>query len=253
MPGALPDPASRAAPSFSAPAAVARAFRALTILGWNRAATPIDASAMYYPLVGLALGALWIATDRAVTAAAGRTAASVAVVLVAAVATRAAPLLALARFLVALPAGRARRLAGLEWGPGMRVSIAAAAVLLANTALLCALDRYRLVGLLFAPVLGSCSIVVLAVGSRAARADGRRLKFAPDVTFREFGVATAATFALLFLTSEFLGLLLVLATAACTVAARVFFHRWIDGVNETAVLATAEAIQLLTLALLVTL
>jgi hypothetical protein len=58
---------------------------------------------------------------------------------------------------------------------------------------------------------------------------------------------------LLFFAAEFLGLLLVLATAASTIAARVGLHRWIDGVNETAVLATAEAVQLLILALLVAL
>jgi len=46
------------------------------------------------------------------------------------------------------------------------------------------------------------------------------------------------------------GLLLVLATAAFTIAARVFFHRWIDGVNETAMLATGEAAQLMILGLL---
>jgi hypothetical protein len=115
---------------------------------------------------------------------------------------------------------------------------------------LCALDRFRVVGLVLAPVLGCCSLVVMAVGSRAARADGRRLKFAPAVTFREFGVASTATFALVFLSTDFLGLLLVLATAAFTIGARVFFHRWLDGVNETALLATGEATQVLILTLL---
>jgi cobalamin synthase len=251
MSAALPDPASRAAPLAAGAAAVGRAVRALTILGGNRPAAQIDASAVYYPLVGLAVGALWVATDRLVTAAAGRISASVAVVLVAALVTRARPLLALGRLLAALPAGAARRLAVLESGRGGLVSVSVAVVAAVEVLVLCALDRFRLVGVLFAPVLASCSIVVLAVGSRAARADGRRLKFAPDVTFREFGIATTATFALVFLTAEFLGLLLVLATAVLTVAARVFFHRWIDGVNETAVLAAAEAIQILILALLV--
>ena len=62
--------------------------------------------------------------------------------------------------------------------------------------------------------------------------------------------ASTATFALVFLTTEFLGLLLVLATAAFTIAARVFFHRWLDGVNETALLAVGEATQVMILALL---
>jgi hypothetical protein len=118
-------------------------------------------------------------------------------------------------------------------------------------ALLGALDRFRVVGLAFAPVLGCCAMVVLAVGSRAARADGRRLKFAPGVGFREFGVASTATFALVFLSTEFLGLLLVLATAAFTIGARVSLHRWLGGVNDTAMLATGEAVQLLVIAVLV--
>jgi hypothetical protein len=125
-----------------------------------------------------------------------------------------------------------------------------AAVVAAEVAALSALGRYRIVGLLAAPVLGCCSMVVLAVGSRAARPDGRRVKFAPAVTFREFGLATAATFAVLFWATEFLGLLLILATALCTIAARVGWHRWWGGVNETAVLATSEAIQCVVLLLL---
>jgi cobalamin synthase len=209
--------------------------------------------AVYLPLVGLAIGVLWVATDRLVSGVAGRLLSSLAVVVVAAAATRAQPLLALGRLLAALASQRPRSLAVRESASAALVYGCTAAVVAAEVGVLGALDRFRVIGLAFAPVLGCCSIVVLAVGSRAARADGRRLKFAPEVTFREFGLATAATFALLFFAAEFLGLLLVLATAASTIAARVGLHRWIDGVNETAVLATAEAVQLLILALLVAL
>jgi cobalamin synthase len=213
----------------------------------------VGAWAVYLPAVGAALGVLWVTTDRVAAALAGRTLSSLAVVGVAVAATRGQPLLALGRLLAALASRRPRHLAVLESGSGALVYGCTAAVVVAEVGVLSALDRFRVVGLAFAPVLGCCSMVVLAVGSRAARADGRRLKFAPEVTFREFGLATAATFAGLFLAAEFLGLLLILATAASTIAARVFFHRCIDGVNETAVLATAEAVQLLILALLVAL
>jgi len=249
MSDAAPQPESRPAPPFPGLAAVGAAFRALTVLGGGPAAR-VDASALYYPLVGLALGAVWVLTDRATSALAGRMVASLAVILVATAATGARAVRALARTLAALVSGRECSLEVLEHGAGWLPALALAGVLGGEIAVLYSLDRFRLVGLAFAPVLGCCSMVVIAVGSRAARRDGRRLKFAPGITFREFGLASTATFALIFLSADFLGLLLVLTTAACTIGARVFFHRWIDGVNETAMLATGEAVQLVILALL---
>ena len=219
----------------------------------RRGSSAIGAWAVYLPAIGVAFGLLWVVADRVGGALGGRTLSSLAVVCVAAAATRGRPLLALGRLLAASGRRRPRCLAVLESGTGVLVYGCAAGVVVAEVFVLSALDRFRMMGLALAPVLGWCSIVVLAVGSRAARADGRRLKFAPEVTFREFGLATAATFAVVLLTAEFLGLLLVLATAVFTIAARVCFHRWIDGVNETALLATAEAVQILMLALLVAL
>jgi hypothetical protein len=229
------------------PAAVAEAFR--FVLSPRRAGA-VGAWAVYLPLVGLVLGGLWRLTDYAVAPLAGRVAASAAVVLVHVATTRGRGLRALGAVLAAMSAGRDRRVAVVAGAP--RAPAYAAALVLAGAAfaLLCALDRFRSVGLAFAPLLGCCSMGVLAVGSRAARTDGRRLKLAPAVQFREFGLATTATFALVFVTTEFLGLLLILTTAAFTIGARVFFHRWMECVNETALLASAEATQLLVLGLL---
>ncbi len=240
------DPNAQTAPArFPGPAGVVEAVRFLT-----RGTVRVGSWAVYLPAIGVALGALWLATDKLTNALAGRAVASVAVALVAAAATRARPLLALGRTLAALPSRRERRVAVLAGGGGVLVYACLAVVLAVEIGVLSVLDRFRLSGLALAPVLGCCSMVVLAVGSRAARADGRRVKFAPDLTFREFGVASTATFALVFLSTEFLGLLHVLATASFIIAARVCFHRWIDGVNETAMLATGEAAQLMILALL---
>jgi hypothetical protein len=201
--------------------------------------------ALYLPAIGLGFGIVWVAVDRALAGTAGPAARSLAVVLVAAAMTRARPLLALGRLLAAIP-GRGRgRQATSQSARGAVDLACTAAVVAAEVVALSALGRYRIVGLLAAPVLGCCSMVVLAVGSRAARQDGRRVKFAPAVTFREFGLATTATFAVLFWATEFLGLLLILATALCTIAARVGWHRWRGGVDETAVLATSEMIQCL--------
>jgi hypothetical protein len=209
-------------------------------------APEIGSWALYLPAIGLGFGIVWVAVDRALASTAAAGARSLAVVLVAAAMTRARPLLALGRLLAAIPSGGMGRRAAR----GAVDYACAAAVVAVEVVALSALGRYRIVGLLAAPVLGCCSMVVLAVGSRAARPDGRRMKFAPAVTFREFGLATTATFAVLFWATEFLGLLLILATALCTIAARVGWHRWRGGVDETAVLATSEAIQCVVLLLL---
>ncbi len=249
MSQAPPVPSPRAAPPFPRLGALARAFRQLTALG-AAGALQVDASAVYFPLVGVVLGAVWLAVDRITEPWAGRYAASLAVLIVALAVTRARGVMALARTIAAAFTERDRRLDTLDAPTRPSTWIAAGLVLAAELGVLSALTRFRVVGLAFAPVLGCCSMVVLAVGSRAARADGRQVKFAPDVTFREFGVATTATFALLFLSTEFLGLLLVLTTAGFTVGARVGWHRWIGGVNATALFATAEATQLLVLVVL---
>ena len=238
-------PGPRPAAPFPSPSGIVEAFRFV-----RYGAAQVGAWAVYLPVVGVVLGALWLAADTLANPIAGRLGASVAVLCASAAATRARPLLALGRTLVALSSRGAARLSVLESGAGPAIVAAVVLVLAAELTVLCVLDRFRFVGLAFAPLLGACSMVVLAVGSRAARADGRRLKFAPAVTFREFGFASTATFALVFLSTEFLGLLLVLTTAAFTIAARVFFHRWIDGVNETALLATGEGTQLVILILL---
>jgi cobalamin synthase len=230
-------PSERAAPPFPGWAGLGAAIRFLTPAG---VAGRVDASAVYYPLVGLVIGAVWLVTDRLLSGVAGPTSASVVVVLIGIGLTGGRPLLALGRALL----GR--------WGA---VAGYVAAALLAGLEvwLVDAQGRYRPVGLLFAPLLGCCSLVVLAVGAREARADGRRVKFAPLVTFREFGVASTATFALIFLTTEFLGLLLILYAAALSLAARVGLHRWRGGVDDTTLRASGAAIELMVLALLVAL
>jgi len=233
----MPEPSTeRAAPPFPGFAAFGAAIRYLTPLG---VAGRVDASAVYYPLIGLLIGAVWLAIDRMASAVAGRTLASVAIVLAGVVLTGGRPLLALSRALLGRRVGAP---AAVYLGAGLLAAV--------QIGVIDALGRYRPVGLLFAPLLGCCSLVVLAVGAREARADGRRVKFAPLVTFREFGAASTATFALIFLTTEFLGLLLILYGAALSLAARVALHRWRGGVDDTTLRASGAAIELLVLGLL---
>jgi cobalamin synthase len=226
--------------------------RSLTALSGRNPAPIVDANAVFYPLVGLLLGAIALLADWGVSAFGGLLARSLAVLLTGLLCTAARPHRALGQLLEAGLLKRHRGAAvqlleGAEGGTSRALAAMAAAL---ELICLYELDRFRSIGLLFAPTLAHCSMVVLAVGSRAARLDGRRTKFAPGLTFNEFAVASAFTFAIIFLTSEFLGLLLVLGVAFLTIGLRVLFHRWLDGVNPTVLQATREVSTLATLALL---
>jgi len=241
--------------SSPALAEIGSAVGALTILCSARREHVIGSSALFYPLIGLALGVVSLAIDYVGRLAAGRLLASVAVVLVAAVLTGGRPALGLSRMLIAGLTSRRRdtfleRLDG-PVTPPMRAAFAF--VLLAEMICLSVLVSSRPAGLVFAPLLGRWSMVVLATGARAARSDGRRLKFAPGVTFREFGWASTITFAVMFGTAELLGVVLGVAAAVISVAARVSLHRWLDGVTTTTLDAVCEIVQLLTVLILVVL
>ena len=253
MPAPSADPDTpRRGQSFPGLADFRTAVHSLTILGPRLAHSTIGVSAIYYPAVGLLLGAAWVATDRAAILVGDRLVASSLVLLVAALLTGAQPLLGLSRTMASLASGRSRQgVLAIMQGPPTR-TVYVCLILVSALELVCVyeLDRFRLVALLFAPILARCSMVVLAVGSRGARSDGRRVKFAPDTTFREFAVASTLTFAVIFIATESLGLVLVLATAALIIGLRSLFHRWLDGINDTVMDATCELTQLVTLAIL---
>lgn len=225
------------------------AVRALTAVGGAEMEAALQRSAIYFPLVGLLIGTLWVATDKAASVG-GKWLASLLVLTAGLLVTGGRPLLALGRVTRALFAGRSGAITALQAPASVGLYVAAVVFGGLELACLVGLDRFRLIGLLVVPVLGRCSMVVLAVGSRAATGDGRRVKFAPGLSFNEFALASTMTFAVIAIATEFLGLLLVLCTASLTVALRVLFHRWIGGIDRTAVDATCEATQIATLALL---
>ncbi len=165
--------------------------------------------------------------------------------------TRGRPLLGLAKTLAAALTGRPQRsFALLEGPPGWGVALLAALLAAAEVLLLAGLDRFRWLGLLFAPTLGHCAMVATATGSRAARGDGKVVKFAPALTFREFGIASTATFAAVFLSTDFLGLLMVLVTGIATIALRMLLHYRFGGIHTASLAAAGELVQFGVLALL---
>lgn len=234
------------------PAAFLSALHSLTALPERASTRAIGASAVFYPIIGLLLGAVALLVDWGASFFPGLLARSSAVLVAGAFCTGARPQRALGHLIGASlrKPSRSAVLQKLEETESTASLALTAMVGIVELACLYELDRFRAMGLLFAPVLARCSMVVLAVGSRAARRDGRRTKFAPDLTFNEFAVASASTFALIFLTSEFLGLLLVLSAAFLTIGLRVLSHRWLDGVNRTVLDAACELSTLTTLALL---
>jgi cobalamin synthase len=220
-----------------------QALRERTLMGGDDPERRVDTGAVYYPLIGLAFGAAALLVDEALRPL-GSAAASAAIIATWAVLSRGRSLLALARTLAAaVQPNRQHTFTVLEARPGPLVWLLAAAIAAGETRVLAALDHYRAIALLFAPMLGHCAMVVTATGSRQARADDRALKFSPTLTFREFGIASTATFAAVFLTTDFLGLLMVLVTGLLTIGLRLLLHYRFGGVTIASLAALGEIVQ----------
>lgn len=95
--------------------------------------------------------------------------------------------------------------------------------------------------LLFAPLLASWSMVVLAVGARDAAEPGR--KFNSAITFREFAATSVFTGAVVFTVAEGVGIFLCVCVGALALALRLVAHRWANGVTWRVLLASAQAIE----------
>lgn len=204
--------------------------------------SPVGLSAVYYPLVGLFLGAGMVAVDLMARNAGAPALSGWAVVGFHALVTRGRPLRGSARTTVRFVSVRSK---DSEVVP----VLLQAAYFVLGVWLVGRIDVGRLPALLFAPMLARCAMVVMATGSRQARGDERLMKFAPELTFREFGVASTAAFALVFLTTDFFGFLLVLVTGVTTVALRLALHWRLGGVDRDSLHATGEIVQLAVLGL----
>ncbi len=206
--------------------------------------SPVGLSAIYYPVIGLALGLAMVALDRALNGRVSIEVASVAVVALNVLATRARPLRGFARTIALSFRGPAAA------APRLVVIVLEAWLFALAVWIVTQLDGGRSVALCFAPMLARCAMVVIATGSREARADGRQVKFSRELTFREFGIASTGTFAIVFLSTHFLGLLLVLATGFLTISLRLLVHYTRGGVDRDALHATGETIQLVVMAII---
>ncbi|HVN87121.1 MAG TPA: adenosylcobinamide-GDP ribazoletransferase [Candidatus Binatia bacterium] len=205
----------------------------------------IGRSALFYPLVGLLLGAVWVGTDYAAGTALGvsrlRTAIAIAAWLVISGGRR---LRGFAQASAALSAGRDRVRAITLMGGRSVGFVGALGTLLMLTLQawsLAKLVHLRALALLFAPLLSCWSMVVLVHGSRAARTDGRQVKYASEVGFHEFALTSVFTFGLVFSLAEATGIFIGACVGAAIVLVRVGYHRWLSGVTDAVVAAGAEA------------
>jgi cobalamin synthase len=218
----------------------------------RRDATRLAGSSLFYPLIGLALGLVCLVVDSLAGKLLSGLPRAMLVLLTWLVLTGAGQARAWARICTALAAGRNReRTLAIVTGDG-RVGVAGMAAALATFLVqlrcLLAIETLRVQALLFAPMLACWSIVVLAHGSRAARADGRQVKYASEVGFREFALTSVFAFGILFSTSAAVGVLVGVSAAATIVGVRLLSHWWVGGVSASLTRAAAEITFTLTLA-----
>ncbi|MGH7857374.1 MAG: adenosylcobinamide-GDP ribazoletransferase [Candidatus Binatia bacterium] len=110
-------------------------------------------------------------------------------------------------------------------------------------------DQARTFGLLLAPMVGRWTMVVLAHGSREAGPPGESSKFAREIGSREFAVASVFALATLLSLTEGFGLVIAIAVATLTVGLRVYLHRRLGGVTHQSLGAVSEAAETLVLIL----
>jgi len=179
----------------------------------------------FYPLVGLALGAVAAAAAIASEAFAPAAAGPVGVLVLAALAG-------------------VRETRGLRATAALLVRAAAAAVLPPPA---------RTSALLVAPMLGAWAVVVECYGGGPAAAGGVAASLVGRARFREFGWASVTALGVTLGIGEPIGLVVVLAASLATVAMRVYAYRRLGGLTGRLLTATRELVEtvvLLTLGIL---
>ena len=221
-------------------AQAATAARALTVLPLAGARARLGESALFFPLVGLALGAMLVTLDVA-GAGASRPARDVFLVAVLVLASGGRHLGALVREIAWITGSR---------GFGVAAAIGVLAVkLLALGSIAVSL---RATALLLAPMLARWAMVVTAFGARA-RPGAPPAALIGSMTFREFALASVSAMALALVLADARALVAVLTLAAATIGTRLVAHRaagGIDGDLVGAVPEVAEALVLIVFAML---
>ena len=187
---------------------------------------------IFFPLVGLGIGAVLVAVNWLGVGRLGLWVAAVVLV---------ACWEGLSRPLGLRGAGNESKRPGAHWV----IRAFAGGLIAAKIGCLSLRTGSRPAALLFAPMLARWCMVVLAVGARDADDPGR--KFNPALTFREFALTSVFTCAALFWVAEAAGILIMVCIAGISLASRLLTHRWAGGVTWPMLDVGARAIEALVL------
>jgi adenosylcobinamide-GDP ribazoletransferase len=231
-------------------AQLATAVRFLTVLPAAGASVALGESALFFPLVGLGIGGLLVAADRALAPLVPTVVDGAALVALLATITAGRHLRGLANAADTLAVrDRARALAVMRDGATGALGVAAVALVLGiKVACLAVLPTAnRTAALLYAPMLARWAVVVLAFGSRPARGEGVGFAIVGSLTFREFGLATVFALWLALAGMAARGLVAVLVLAIVTITGRILAHRKLGGVTGDLLGAITEIAEVLVL------
>ena len=102
---------------------------------------------------------------------------------------------------------------------------------------------YRGMALILGPMLSRWACVVMAYTSRPARAEGLGAMFVRGTQFREFGLASVFTLAVVFSLMEILGLVVFVPLAALILGFTLYCNRRLGGVTGDTLGALGELVE----------
>ncbi len=227
------------------------AFQFLTCLYLVRppvlASPHFGRSGVFFPLIGLLLGATVWSVDSMLRPVLPLSLLSGVLIVLLALLSRGLQLRAVAASAVGLLGrkSRAARLADMKsrpWDVG-GVTALVAIVSLKLLALACLDTGYRGVAVLLCPMLGRWACVVMAYSSRPARSHGLGALFMRGVEFREFGAASVLTLILVLILVEVGGLLVFLGLASVMIGWILYCNQRLDGVTGDNIGALGEIVE----------
>lgn len=204
-------------------------------------------SGVFFPLIGLLLGATAWSVDSGLRPLLPLGLLSGVVIVLLAVLSRGLQLRGVAASAVGLLGRKPRavRLADMQdrtWG-GVGITALVAVLSLKVAALACLDTGYRGAAVLLSPMLGRWACVVMAYSSRPARNHGLGAAFMQGLGFREFGTASVMTLILVLSLVEVGGLLVFLGLAGIMIGWILYCNRRLDGVTGDVIGALGEVVE----------
>ena len=222
------------------------ALHLLTIIR-TKSARPFDAtvcgrSAVFFPLVGLLLGALVWGVDWLCRPVLPTTLLSIMLVGLLAVVSRGVHLDGVVKSTDALFDGSSSARRTPARGP-VGVLVLFFLLVCKVSALYMLLGGYRDIALLLGPMLGRWACVVMAYSSRPARTEGPGTTFVHGVQFNEFALSSLIALGILFTLIEIAGIALVLPLGGLIIGFTLFCNSRLGGVAGDQWGAMAELVE----------